>query len=152
MLQSTALRLQGRNPSVSHYPSQARSQGHSQWIFVHDRIGPNLAQNRDNQDNRDNRDNQDNRDNRVNWGAQGGRDGDTRDRPPVHPAPHNPPWQNDRDEGGAESEYREVRVPNKFPCFARRLLSVQLPYKFKPSNQFKYNGKIEPNQWLRIYS
>jgi hypothetical protein len=28
ILQSTALQLQGRNPSVSHHPSQARSQGH----------------------------------------------------------------------------------------------------------------------------
>ena len=42
--------------------------------------------------------------------------------------------------------------PDRFPCFSSRLLSVQLPYKFKPSNHTKYNGKMEPNQWLRIYS
>jgi hypothetical protein len=55
-------------------------------------------------------------------------------------------------EGGAESEYREAGIPDKFPCFANRLLSVQLPYKFKPSNHTKYDGKTEPKQWLRIYS
>jgi hypothetical protein len=48
---------------MSHHSSQVGSQGHNQWVFVHDRIGPNPAQNRDNQDNHDNRDNQDNRDN-----------------------------------------------------------------------------------------
>ena len=32
------------------------------------------------------------------------------------------------------------------------LLNVWLPYKFKPSNYSKYDGKTEPNQWLRIYS
>jgi hypothetical protein len=53
---------------------------------------------------------------------------------------------NDRDKGGAKSEYRVARVPDRFPCFARRLLSVRLPYKFKPSNHFKYDGKTEPNQ------
>jgi len=36
--------------------------------------------------------------------------------------------------------------------FANRLLSVRLPYKFKPSNHTKYDGKTEPKQWLRIYS
>jgi hypothetical protein len=50
------------------------------------------------------------------------------------------------------SEYREAGVPDRFPCFTRRLLPVRLPYKFKPSNHSKYDGKIEPNQWLRIYS
>jgi hypothetical protein len=30
ILQSTALQLQGRNLSMSHHPSQAGSQGHSQ--------------------------------------------------------------------------------------------------------------------------
>jgi hypothetical protein len=29
---------------------------------------------------------------------------------------------------------------------------VRLPHKFKPSNHSKYDGKIEPKQWLRIYS
>jgi hypothetical protein len=64
---------------MSHHPSQAGSQGHSQRVSVHDRIGPNPMQN------------QDNRDNRGNRGTQGGRDGDARGRPLVHPAPYNPP-------------------------------------------------------------
>jgi hypothetical protein len=54
ILQSTALQLQGRNPSVSHHPSQAGSQGHSQRVSIHDRIGPNPMQDRNNQDNRGN--------------------------------------------------------------------------------------------------
>ena len=29
---------------------------------------------------------------------------------------------------------------------------MRLLYKFKPSNHTKYDGKIEPNQLLRIYS
>ena len=40
----------------------------------------------------------------------------------------------------------------RFSCFSNRLLSVWLAYKFKPSNHTKYDEKIEPNQWLRIYS
>jgi hypothetical protein len=43
-------------------------------------------------------------------------------------------------------------VPDRFPYFANRLLSVRLPHKFKPSNHSKYGGKTEPKQWLRIYS
>jgi hypothetical protein len=54
ILQSTALQLQGRNPSVSHQPSQAGSQGHSQRVSVHDRIGPNPIRDKDNWDNRGN--------------------------------------------------------------------------------------------------
>jgi hypothetical protein len=41
---------------------------------------------------------------------------------------------------------------NRFPCFSRRLASVQLPHKFKPSSYSKYDGKTKPMQWLRIYS
>jgi hypothetical protein len=63
-----------------------------------------------------------------------------------------PITHNDKDEGKAESEYKEARVPDRFPCFARRLLSIRLPYKFKPSNHSKYYCKTEPNQWLCIYS
>jgi hypothetical protein len=94
----------------------------------------------------------DNRDNRGKRDVQRGRDGDVRGRPLIHPASCNPPRQNNRDEGSVESEYRKAGVPNRFPCFARRLLSVWLPYKFKPSNHSKYDGKTKPNQWLRIYS
>ena len=56
-------------------------------------------------------------------------------------------------EGRGESEYIEAGIPpNMFPCFSDRLLSIWLPYKFKPSNHTKYDRKTEPNQWLRIYS
>jgi hypothetical protein len=56
-------------------------------------------------------------------------------------------------EGRGESEYREAGISSdKFSCFSDRLLSVRLPYKFKLSNHTKYDGKTEPNQWLRIYS
>jgi hypothetical protein len=51
-----------------------------------------------------------------------------------------------------ESEFRDTRLPNRFPCFSNRLLSIKLPHKFKPSNHTKYNGKTKPTQWLRIYS
>jgi hypothetical protein len=57
-------------------------------------------------------------------------------------------WQ----EEGAESEHREVKMHDRFLCFSRRLASVRLPHKFKPSNHSKYDGKTEPKQWLRIYS
>ena len=57
-------------------------------------------------------------------------------------------WQ----EGGAESEYQEAGMRDRFPCFASRLASIRLPHKFKPSNHSKYDGKTEPRQWLRIYS
>ena len=56
-------------------------------------------------------------------------------------------------EGRGESEYREANIsPDRFPYFSNRLLSVWLPYKFKPSNRAKYDKKTEPNQWLCIYS
>lgn len=56
-------------------------------------------------------------------------------------------------EGRGDFEYREAdMLLDRFPCFSDRLLFVWLPYKFKPSNRSKYNGKIEPNQWLRVYS
>jgi hypothetical protein len=41
---------------------------------------------------------------------------------------------------------------DRFSYFSRRLSSIQLPHKFKPSNHSKYDGKTEPKQWLRIYS
>ena len=56
-------------------------------------------------------------------------------------------------EGRGEFEYREAGIPpDRFPCFSNRLLSVWFHYKFKSSNHTKYDGKTEPNQWLRIYS
>lgn len=71
------------------------------------------------------------------------------------------------EEGQGESEYREARsnyrrarTPDfertesfdRFPCFAERLQAMKLPHMFKPSNHSKYDGKIEPKQWLRVYS
>jgi hypothetical protein len=51
------------------------------------------------------------------------------------------------------SRVREAGIAlDRFPCLSERLLSVRLPYKFKPSNHTKYDGKTEPNQWLHIYS
>lgn len=29
---------------------------------------------------------------------------------------------------------------------------MKLPHKFKPANHTKYDGKVEPRQWLRVYS
>ena len=55
-------------------------------------------------------------------------------------------------EGSAESNYRVAGIPDRFPHFSNRLLSVRLPYNLKPSNYTKYDGKTEPNQCLRIYS
>jgi hypothetical protein len=72
--------------------------------------------------------------------------------PPIPTVPRNHSHHVDWWESGAESEYREAGVPDRFPCFANELLSVRLPYKFKPSNHTKYDGKTEPKQWLRIYS
>lgn len=55
-------------------------------------------------------------------------------------------------DGGVESAYREGPVIDGFPCFSNRLRSTPLPYKFKTSNYSKYDGKIEPRQWLCVYS
>jgi hypothetical protein len=76
-----------------------------------------------------------------------------RSRVPVRTIPQNYSHQdNSWLEGGAESEYREIRTHDRFPYFSSRLASVRLPHKFKPSNHSKYDGKTEPRQWLRIYS
>jgi hypothetical protein len=77
---------------------------------------------------------------------------DNRSRSLVPTTPRNHSHRIDWREGGVEAEYRKARVHDRFPCFANRLLSVRLPYKFKPSNHTKYDGKTEPKQWLRIYS
>ena len=55
-------------------------------------------------------------------------------------------------EGSAESNYRATDIPDRFPCFSRRLRADRFPNKFKPSNYAKYDGRTEPWQWLRIYS
>jgi hypothetical protein len=38
------------------------------------------------------------------------------------------------------------------PSIGEARFPGRLPYKFKPSNHSKYDGKTEPNQWLYIYS
>jgi hypothetical protein len=58
------------------------------------------------------------------------------------------------------SYYRRARLPDygrtepydRFPCFAGRLQTLKLPHKFKSANHSKYDGKVEPRQWLRVYS
>jgi hypothetical protein len=111
----------------------------SQWKFAFDRLGPNGSNNRGSREDQ-------HQSNRVEQPR------DNRSRPPVPVAPRNHSHHVDWREGGAESEYRKARVPDRFPYFANQLLLVWLPYKFKPSNNTKYDGKIEPKQWLRIYS
>lgn len=73
----------------------------------------------------------------------------------------------DREDNQGESEYRDNRLCHRrarspdynkadsydrFPCFAGRLQTLKLPHKFKPANHSKYDGKVEPRQWLRVYS
>lgn len=60
-------------------------------------------------------------------------------------------------EAGAKSAYhaqviRESKAFDRFPCYSSRLKAVFFPPKFKPTNFTKYDGKIEPKQWLRVYS
>jgi len=49
-------------------------------------------------------------------------------------------------------DYERIEPYDRFPCFAGRLQTLKLPHKFKPANHSKYDGKIEPRQWLRVYS
>ena len=49
-------------------------------------------------------------------------------------------------------DYERIEPYDRFPCFARRLQTLKLPHKFKPANHSKYDGKVEPRQWLRVYS
>jgi hypothetical protein len=62
-LDQTSRRIGTTETTETIEETEAGSQGHSQRVSVHDRIGPNLTQNWDNRDNRDNRGNR---------GAQGG--------------------------------------------------------------------------------
>jgi hypothetical protein len=73
-------------------------------------------------------------------------------RPLAPTAPQSLSYSSNWREGGGESDFRETRIPDRFPCFSNRLLSIRLPHKFKPSNHSKYDGKSEPRQWLCIYS
>jgi hypothetical protein len=111
----------------------------SQRKFTFDRLSPNGCSNRGSRGDQ-------HQSNRVEQPR------DNRSRPLVPTAPRNHSHRVDWREGGVESEYREAGVPDRFPCFINRLLSVRLPYKFKPSNHTKYDGKTESKQWLRIYS
>jgi hypothetical protein len=138
MLQSVALQLQGKKPIVSQHQSQGGSQGHSQRVSAHDKLSPPYVAPGRNHGNRDDR------------GVQRGND--PHGRPLVHPTTRHQPRCDDIEEGRAESEYRDARVLDRFRCFSSRPNAVCLPYKFKPTNHTKYDGKTDPNQWLRIYS
>ena len=58
------------------------------------------------------------------------------------------------------SYYRRARSPDygriepydRFPFFVGRLQTLKLRHKFKPANHSKYDGKVEPRQWLRVCS
>lgn len=117
-----------------------RQESRDQRVSAFERLGPEASTN------------QDNRNTKERTRAEPRRE---RSRAIAPSAPKNYSYSRHIDsgwEGGAESEFREARKPDRFPCFTDRLLSVRLPHKFKPSNHAKYDGKSEPTQWLRIYS
>jgi hypothetical protein len=127
----------------SKLPARLASRGqeaHSQRKFAFERLGLNGSQNREKKE--DHTQSNQVEDPREEWS-----------RASYHSSPRlfprlNNSWQ----EGGVESEYKEARMHDRFPCFSSQLASVWLPHKFKPSNHSKYDGKTEPRQWLRIYS
>jgi hypothetical protein len=127
----------------SRLPARSASHGQenqSQRRSAFERLGPSESHNRESR--RDH-----SQSNRVEQPRE------NRSRVPIQTAPRNYSRQNDSwQEGGAESEYKEARAHDRFPCFANRLASVQLPHKFKPSNHSKYDGKTKPSKLLRIYS
>lgn len=55
-------------------------------------------------------------------------------------------------EAGADSAYRATETHDRFPCFSSQLKAISFPHKFKPSSYVKYDGKIELKKWLCIYS
>jgi hypothetical protein len=121
-------------------PPSHRQENQSQRRSTFKRLGPNGRHNRESRRNHS-------QSNQVEQPRE------SRSRVPVQTAPQNYSHQNDSwQKGGDELEYREAGAHDRFPCFASRLASVWLPHKFKPSNHSKYDGKIEPKQWLRIYS
>jgi hypothetical protein len=134
VLQSTALQLQGRNLHSLQNPSRATShQGsQSQRVSAHDRLGPDGAR-RQSQGGRRAR-------SRLPRRARQGR---SESRPPVYSVAHNPP-RNNRQEGGAESEYRGAEAPDSFPCFAPRLLSLDRRAKSKASFALRNIMAAEP--------
>ena len=122
----THLRLPAR--STSH-----RQEDKNQRKSAFERLGPSESHNRESR-----------RDHSQNYQAEQPRQ--IRSEAPIRTAPQNYSHQNDSWlEGGAESEYREARTHDRFPCFASRLASIRLPHKFKPSNHSKYDGKTEPS-------
>lgn len=123
ILQSTALQLNGRNLASNAHPSQGGSTRPEQRRSIYEWIRERASQHRSGRDNRS-----------ANLAL-----GDLR---------HCLNWQ----EGESESAYRTANISDRFPCFSRWLWAICIPHKFKPSNYSKYNGKIEPWQWLRMYS
>jgi hypothetical protein len=123
----------GRAPSG--FPARTTSHeqdAQSQRRSAFERLGPNESQNWEKR--RDN--NQSNQIKRLR--EEGSR---TSHHSPLRFIPRT---NNNWPEEGAESKHREVRTHDRFPCFSRRLASIRLPHKFKPSNHSKYNGKTEP--------
>jgi hypothetical protein len=134
VLRTTAQRAHGgrthfRVPArTTSYEQDAQSQRRSAF----ERLGPNGSQNQEKR--RDNA--QSNQDERPR---------EERSRASYHSSPRFiPRLNNNWLEEGAESEDREVGTHDRFPCFSRRLASVWLPQKFKPSNHSKYDGKTKP--------
>jgi hypothetical protein len=121
--------------SASH-----RQENQSQRRSAFERLGPNRSHNRESRRNHS-------QSNRVEQPRE------SMSRVPVQTAPRNYSHQNDSwQEEEVESKYREAGAHDRFPCFASWLALVWLLHKFKPSNHSKYDGKIEPKQWLRTYS
>jgi hypothetical protein len=129
VLRTMALKAHGGR---THSKLPARTSSHeqeaqSQRRSAFERLGPNRSQNREK-----------GRDHTQS--NQVGRSSEERSRASYHSFPRfllrlNDSWQ----EGGAESEHRETRTHDRFPCFSRRIASVRLPHKFKPSNHSKYD-------------
>jgi hypothetical protein len=108
ILRSTALRIRGGRTN-SKQPTRSvsqRQENQSQRRSAFDRLGPNGSSNKGSRGDQ-------------NQSIRVERTRENRTRPPIPSAPRNylrriNSWQ----EGGAESEYREARVPDRFPYFA----------------------------------
>jgi hypothetical protein len=133
ILRSTAIRIQGgkarsKQPARSNLQRQDKQ---SQWRSAFDRLGPNGSSNKGSKEDQ-------NQSNRVE------RTRDNRSRPPIPSAPRNYSHQiNSWQEGGAESKYKEARVPNSFPCFSNWLF--QYDYLINSSRPTTLSTMTRPN-------
>jgi hypothetical protein len=134
VLRTTVLKAHGGR-THSKLPARIASheqEAQSQRRSAFERLGPNGSQNREK-----------GRDHTQSNQVRHSRE--ERSRASYHSFPQfllrlNDSWQ----ERGAESEHRETETHDRFPYFSRRLASIRLPHKFKPSNHSKYDGKTEP--------